>query len=298
MSDSPLARGAAAAALGVSTQAFDLLRDLIGRELGLDFDGARASLLEDKLADVATRHGVRSHLDFYYMLRYDQEREALWAEVADVLAVPETFFWRQPEQILALVRGVVPALLARDPGPVRIWSAACCSGEEPLSIAIALHAEGLALDRFQIRGSDASPRLLDRARRGIYGERSLRRLPEPLRARYFAPVEGGWRIDPAVHRAVEWRRANLVDPAEAAPLARADVVFCRNVFIYFSDEAVRRVVETLETQMPEDATLFLGAAESLARIPTRFQLQEIEGAFVYRKGAEAAAPAAPHRVAG
>ena len=70
------------------------------------------------------------------------------------------------------------------------------------------------------------------------------------------------------------------------------------MFIYFSDEAVRRVVETLETQMPEDATLFLGAAESLARIPTRFQLQEIEGAFVYRKGAEAAAPAAPHRVAG
>ena len=284
-------RSSTAAALGISTKAFELVRSLVEARTGLAFPVERAALLADKLTDIVARRGLQSYLDLYYLLRYDEDQEALWKEMADHLAVPETFFWRQPEQLLAL-REILPPILRQLNGrPARIWSAACCSGEEPLSIAMALDAIGIPADRVEIVASDASPRLLDRARAGIYSDRSLSRLPENLRVRYFTREGSGWRVDPELHRRVDLRLANLVDSAQTAPLAHADVIYCRNVFIYFSDDTVREVVDSFERAMPEHGTLFLGAAESLVRITGRLRLEEVAGAFLYRKAAaEASRP--------
>jgi chemotaxis protein methyltransferase CheR len=224
-------------------------------------------------------------LDYYYLLKYDPDAERHWADLADRLAVPETYFWRQPEQFTALADVVVPRLAAERPGePLRIWSAACCSGEEPISIAIAL-AEAGWLERIPVRvvGSDASGRLLERARRGVYGERSFRSLPPTLRQKYFTFQQGGWRIDPSLHERIEWVQANLMDPAQVGPLAAADVIYCRNVFIYFSDDAVKSVARVFAQHMPRHGTLFLGAAESLVRLGTDFNLVEIGGAYAYQR---------------
>jgi len=279
--------------LGLSADAFLLLRDLVLERTGLYFDDARRDLFADKLAELVVERGLGSFLDYYYLLRYDADAERHWLELRDRLAVPETYFWRQPEQIDALVRHVVPAHFAgRNAAPLRIWSAACCTGEEPLSIALALAEEGwLARAPIEIVASDGSPGLVERARRGVFRERAFRALPEPLRRRWFEPCDGGWRIDPELLGRVQWRTANLVDEAEVAPLANSPVIFCRNVFIYFSDDAVRRVTGLFYERMPAPGHLFLGASESLARLGTPFELREVGSAFTYVKDAPAPTPA-------
>jgi chemotaxis protein methyltransferase CheR len=279
--------GSSADVLGFSESAFVLLRDLIAQRTGVYFSSDKRDLLADKLADLLAARGMTSYLDFYYLLRYDADATRHWRELVDRLAVPETYFWRQPDQVLAVARVLAPHHFARRPTvPFRIWSAACCTGEEPLSIVIALAEAGL-LERypFEILGSDASAAMLERARSGLYGERSFRALPPELRMRYFRPEPGGWRIDPALHGRVQWTIANIVDRDDVAPLAAVDVVFCRNVLIYFSDETVAQVARTLADAMPDDAHLCLGASESLTRTSTAFELVEVGGAFMYTKGA-------------
>lgn len=279
--------GYTAGVLGLSADAFALLRDLVLERTGLYFDDGKRDMFADKLAELVVERGLGSFLDYYYLLRYDAEAERHWLELRDRLAVPETYFWRQAEQLDALVRHVVPAhFAARGAAPLRIWSAACCTGEEPLSIALALAEAGWhGRVPIQIVGSDASPALVERARRGVFRERSFRALPEALRRRWFEPVEGGWRIDPALLDRVEWQTANLVEASDVAPLASSPVIFCRNVFIYFSDDAVRRVAGLFWDHMPAPGHLFLGASESLTRLRTRFELREVGDAFAYVKDA-------------
>ena len=277
--------GYSADILGFTESAFTLLRDTISQRTGVHFADDKRDLLADKLADLVAAHGMTSFLDYYYLLRYDADADRHWAELVDRLSVPETYFWRQHEQLLALANEVAPRHFARRPGaPLRIWSAACCTGEEPLSIAIALAEAGLLEGRpVEIVGTDASQAMVDRARRGVYGERSFRSLPAHLRERWFEKVEGGWRVDPYLHSRVRWSVANLVDPSAVRSLATADVIYCRNVFLYFSDETIARVARVLAERMPDEGVLFLGASESLTRLATDFELTEIGGAFAYVK---------------
>jgi chemotaxis protein methyltransferase CheR len=174
---------------------------------------------------------------------------------------------------------------------LRIWSAACCTGEEPVSILIALAEAGI-LDRYPVEvvGSDASRAMVERARDGRYGERSFRQLSPELKAKYFEPESSGrWRPLESLTRRIEWHVANLVDPAQVAPYATADVIFCRNVFIYFSDTIIRQVAIGFADRMPDDGYLFLGASESLTRLGVNFELAEMGGGFVYVKPGRRAA---------
>jgi chemotaxis protein methyltransferase CheR len=137
--------------------------------------------------------------------------------------------------------------------------------------------------------------MVERARRGLYGERSFRSLPAHLRERWFRREGDSWRVDPGLHGRVRWGVVNLVDAATVRSWAAADVVYCRNVFIYFSDETIGRVARALADGMPDEGVLFLGASESLTRLPTDFALTEVGGAFAYVKGR---APAATHGAGG
>lgn len=279
------ARGYGTEVLGISDSAFVLLRNLIAERTGVFYDDSKRDLLADKLSAIVVARGLTSFLDYYYRLRYDADAATDWAELLDHLSVPETFFWRQPEQILALANIIAPCHFACRPGiPLRIWSAACCSGEEPLSIVIALTEAGiLPRHPVDVVGSDGSAAMVERARRGVYGERSFRNLPVALRDRYFRPDTGGWRIDPAIHARVRWTTVNLMDAEAVRPLAAVDVIFCRNVFIYFSDDAITQVAGSFARGLPGEGHLFLGASESLTRLVTPFELTEIGGAFVYVK---------------
>jgi chemotaxis protein methyltransferase CheR len=272
--------------LGLSDSAFTLLRDLIQERTGLFYDNGKSDLLIDKLAPLVIERGFSSFLDYYYLLKYDAEANEEWKRVADALSVQETFFWREVDQVRAVVEHLVPEYFsAAHPSPLRIWSAACATGEEPLSIAMAL-AEAGWFERapIEIYATDASRAAIARARRGVYRERSFRSLPPQLRARYFRAEPDGWRIAPELHAKIKWGTANLRAEAEVGLMASARIIFCRNVFIYFSEAAIRQTVRWFAERMPTPGYLFVGASESLLRLTTDFQFQEIGGAFVYVKG--------------
>ncbi len=271
--------------LGLSDTAFNLLCDLIHQRTGLFYENNKQEILADKLSARVVECGFHSFLDYYYFLKYDPAAAAEWPRIMDALSVQETYFWREMDQVRALVDVLVPQYFAagrRD--PLRIWSAACATGEEPLSIAMALHEAGwLARVPIEIYGSDASPVAIQKAQRGLYRERSFRALPAELRARYFTAEEEGWRIAPHLHSRIRWAVVNLLAEDEIAPFASSPVIFCRNVFIYFSPEATCRVARAFYERMPSPGYLFIAAAESLLRLNTGFELQQVGGAFVYVK---------------
>lgn len=271
--------------LGISDVAFALLRDLVHERMGLFFDNGKCDLLADKLSPLVIERGLGTFLDYYYYLKYDPNAPSEWQRVMNALSVQETFFWREVDQITALVQTVVPRHFQEQPGkPLRIWSAACASGEEPLTIAMAL-AEAGWLDRapIEIVASDASTSAIERATRGLYRERSFRNLPSPLRAKYFEKEGDCWRVSSSLQAHIHYEVANLIEHDAVAPLAESNVIFCRNVFIYFSEQAIFKTAQLFYRHMRTPGYLFIGASESLLRLGTMFELGEVGGAFVYIK---------------
>jgi chemotaxis protein methyltransferase CheR len=269
--------------LGLPDRAFALLRDLIHERTGLFYENGKCDLLTDKLSPLVVERGFNSFLDYYYLLKYDAGAEAEWGRVMDALSVQETYFGREADQVRALVDVLVPQYFsAPRVAPLRIWSAACATGEEPLSLAMALNESGW-FDRapIEIFASDASAAAIAKARRGVYGGRSFRSLAPQLRAKYFTEEPSGWRVSPALQARVNWAVANLMVESDVARLATASVIFCRNVFIYFSQDSIRKAVGLFSRLMPRPGYLFIGASESLLRLTTDFDFQEIGGAFVY-----------------
>jgi chemotaxis protein methyltransferase CheR len=270
--------------LGLPDNAFFLLRDLIHERTGLYYDDGKREMLADKLSPLVVERGFNSFVDYYYLLKYDAAAGNEWHELFEALSVQETYFWREVDQIKALADVLVPQIFAPEGKTLRIWSAACATGEEPLSIAIALN-EGGWFERLPIEiiATDASRSAIEKARRGLYRERSFRALPAFLRARYFTKEGSGYRVAPHIHERISWAQANVMDEADSAVYARAPVIFCRNLFIYFSRESVGRTISRFYRHMPTPAYLFVGVSESLVRLTNEFRLEEIGGSFVYVK---------------
>ncbi len=260
-----------------------LLRDLVHDTTGQFFDDTRLAHLMDKLRPLVLARGFRSALDYYYLLRYDADAAVEWGHVLDALAVPETYFWREIDQIKALVDVVVPRQAKALAGqPLRIWSVPCATGEEPLTLAMALDEAGwFARAPIEIHGSDASGAGIAKARRGLYRARAFRNLPPDLKERYFTPRGEEWEVAPELRQRVTWSTVNVMDREAAAARARVPIVLCRNLFIYFSEKSVTHTVELLAQNMVAPGHLCVGASESLLRIPSRFDLEEIGGAFMY-----------------
>ncbi len=262
-----------------------LIQSLIHERTGMQFDNGKSDILMDKLSPLVIERGFGSYLDYYYLLKYDPSARVEWQNVINALSVPETYFWRELDQVRALVQTLVPQWHARNAGSkLRIWSAACATGEEPLTIAIALNEAGwFERASIEIVASDASTKAIDRAVRGVYRERAFRNLPPALRDRYFEREGSDWRVRTDIHSRVNWGLANLMEEDQISHLADADFIFCRNVFIYFSESAIGRVVRSFSRHIRPPGYLFVGAAESLIRLTTDFTLTEIDDAFVYLK---------------
>jgi chemotaxis protein methyltransferase CheR len=256
-----------------------LLRDLIHERTGLFFENNRMGQLMEKLEPLARNRGCNSFLEYYYLLKDNQEGE--WERAWETFTVPETYFWREMSQIHALTNAIVPAWFRQNSRPFRIWSAACSTGEEPFTLAMALNEAGFGSHPVEIIGSDANPAALEKAKAALYRENSFRTLPEELRRKYFQRQGDRWRLEPDIVNRVTLKRINLIEPAEVASVARAQAIFCRNVFIYFSPHAIRQTVAIMASKMAPGAFLFVGAAESLLRMTTDFDLREIADALAY-----------------
>ncbi len=262
-----------------------LIRNLINERTGMFFDNGKSDLLIDKLSPLVIDRGFNSYLDYYYLLKYDASAPVEWQNVVNALSVQETYFWREIDQVRVLVEKLVPQWFAPNAGStLRIWSAACATGEEPLTIAMALNEAGwFERAQIEILASDASSKAIDRAMQGVYKERAFRNLPPHLRDRYFQQEGAVWRVSSDLHSRIKWELANLMDESQIAPMASSDFIFCRNVFIYFSENAISRAVRSFAKFIRHPGYLFVGAAESLIRMTTDFTLIELDDAFVYVK---------------
>jgi chemotaxis protein methyltransferase CheR len=269
-----------------SNGALQMLADLIHERTGLQYDANRMDLLVDRLAVLMAESGYTSIMDYYYYLRYDAASTEEWQRLQSALAVNETYFWREFDQIQAAAEIIVPSLQRERPGrPVRIWHAACASGEEPYSMAMALDQTGAyRRGEIEITATDFNLVALADARKAVYRPRSFRSLPETIRSTYFSPdSQERFMLNHAIKARVQFRYLNLMDEGDMAGMRDYDIIFCRNAFIYFSEPAIRQVVSWFYRSLTTMGTLFVAAAESLLRLTSQFDLVEIGNAFAYSK---------------
>jgi chemotaxis protein methyltransferase CheR len=265
---------------------FKLLIDLIHKQTGLDFRNGRQELAVDKLLPLIADRGLNSFLDYYYLLKYGEDAQGEWRRVESALAVNETYFWREYDQIDAAVKLLIPQIMEMHPNrPVRIWHAACATGEEPYTMAISLlENQPLIKGKVEIVATDSNSEAIALARAGAFGERSFRKIPNYILANYFKVQDSArYRISDEVRGMVQFFHLNLMNQAGMEEMKDFDLIFCRNVFIYFSRLAVGQVVQNFYNSLRDPGYLFVAAAESLLRITTSFDLQEVGKAFVYKK---------------
>lgn len=275
----------------LSPQLFAIFSALVEERIGMHYGAEDLELFSDKVMTRAREAGFESALDYYYFLRYDAAAAAEVDALADALVVGETYFFRELDALRAGVTHALLPAVART-GRARVWSAACATGEEAVSLTLLLDEAGIR-DRTEIVATDVSARAIAKAREGNYGNRSLRALPpnptpagfSDLLARLSsaAIVREGQRaqVVRSVIASIDYRQLNLLDDAAAANLGTFDLVLCRNVLIYFADPTVKRVVGTLARSLRDGGRLVIGASESLMRFGTILRCEERGGAFLY-----------------
>ena len=208
-------------------------------------------------------------------------------QLINIFTVNETYFYREENQFRCLGRSLLPEIVKkRGPGDlVRIWSVPCSTGEEPYSLAIWLLENWPLVDAYNIEivGSDIDTRVLIEAANGLYGERALSRLPAELVKRYFEPVGERQQIITDLRESVKFTQVNIMDAATTARQGMFDVIFCRNVLIYFDDAARLAASHNLFSALNRGGFICLGHSESMARISDRFDVRRFEDAIVYQR---------------
>ncbi len=265
---------------------FRLLRDAIYKRTGMWFADNSKYLLQKRLSPRARELNFDSFQKYFYFLQYDPRSDTEFDQIYDLVTTNETYFFREPAQLTAFIEEIVPDILTRKPvKKIRIWSAGCSSGEEPYSIAMLLQEAGwYGKAAFEIFASDINQAVLAKARRGQYRENAFRTTEVSLRERYFTrEADNSWRISDDVRNRVSFGRLNLYDEPRVSLLGHLDVVFCRNVIIYFDDASKKVVVNNFYHRLVEGGYLLLGHSESLISLSTQFKLRHLKNDMVYQK---------------
>jgi chemotaxis protein methyltransferase CheR len=279
----------------MTEEEFRLIRDLIHGHCGLFFDGESKYLLEKRLARRVTLLQLGGFKEYYHFLKYGRGREQELSDIMDVLTTNETYFFREEFQLRAFSEEILPEIKSEKEKKgdltLRIWSAGCSTGEEPYTIAM-LIIESLIFRgwKIEIIGTDISHRVLHHARKGVYGRSSFRTTGEARIMRFFREEEGLFRINNEVREMVTISQLNLLDENRMILLGKMDLIFCRNVIIYFDHVAKKRVVDSFCRSLRDGGFLLLGHAESLLNTTTDFALRHFKNDMVYQKPVVAVPP--------
>ena len=252
---------------------FDLLSNLVRDRSGLVLTKDKLYLVESRLLPLARKRGMAGLDDLVKALRTRRE-EPLMAAVTEAMTTNESSFFRDLKPFDFLRKMVLPKLVESRAAKrsIRIWSAAASTGQEPYSIAICLREEAskLAGWRTEIVGTDLSNEVLEKAKAGLYSQFEVQRgLPIQMLMKHFKQVNETWQIDPALRAMVKFRVQNLL--TDLSRLGAFDVVFCRNVLIYFDQPTKKKVLSRIARLMPADGFLFLGGAETVLGITDAFK---------------------------
>ena len=270
----------------LDSEEFQRFRDWIHNQSGIYLEDNASDSLRISLAARATRLGFLEYDEYFNVLSRNEEE---FKELMNLVTINETSFFRFPGQFDALRDRVIPEILENKPRTsrsFRVWSAGCSTGEEPYSIAMTLLDSALKNrdTRTEIIGTDVSTAALDRAKAAVYPAKALASLPQNIVQRWFEPVAGGHRPNPQVRDAVMFSYCNLIEePYPPVFSANWDIIFCRNVTIYFRPESTRRVIDNFCNSLNPGGYLFVGHSETLTSISDRFESVEVGGVFLYRK---------------
>ncbi len=270
----------------LETDVFRLLRDLIRDYCGIYFDDDSKYLLEKRLSRRVKNHHFNNFRDYYRFLLYDKDRDNELNSIIDILTVNETYFFREENQLKTFSEEILPELreLKRNIKRLRIWSAGCSTGEEPYTIAMLIIEKGFFLGwDIEIFGSDINHRVLQIARSGVYKKNSFRNTDTFYIKKYFKQENEFFRISDNVKQFVNFSHLNLLDPFKTKIVGNMDVIFCRNVLIYFDKQSRKKVIDMFYERLFEGGYLLLGHAESLINLSTAFTLKHFKYDMVYQK---------------
>jgi chemotaxis protein methyltransferase CheR len=273
----------------VTEEEFRRLAEFLYRRTGMVFSESKRYFVERRISDrmAATSHTRFS--DYFAHLRSEAQGEV--EHLINAFTINETYFYREDHQLECMSKDLLRERTLVKPigDTIRIWSAPCATGEEPYSIAIWLLENWPQADTYNIEivGSDIDTRVLKAAAEGIFGKRALMRLSPELITRYFHPLdEERWQILDDLRVSVRFSRVNLIETKETRLEGKFDVIFCRNVLIYFDDESRRVAAENLYDSLLPGGYICLGHTESMSRISPLFEICRFSNAIVYRRPRE------------
>ncbi len=264
-----------------------LLGDLIQERFGLTFDGVRQEILASRIQPRMRELRLESPRAYYEYLRFHPQRDAEFDRLPALVTNNETYFFRETRQFEILIDHVFPERRAVAPSrPLRLLSAGCSSGEEPYSLAIALHNAGLPLagKSWEIDACDLNPERIARARQAVYDETSLRACDPETRRRYFTAEDRRFRLKDRYRAGLRFFQSNLLAPGFTLDRPY-DVILCRNLLIYFCDSAFEGLIGLFARSLVPGGYLFLGHSESLFDRGTEFEPLVVGGSVIYRKPA-------------
>lgn len=271
----------------ISDEVFKQLRDFIYEKTGIYVPDNKKYFLENRLSRILKEKNFRSFEDYLYFLKYSANKHDI-VRLFDAVTTNETFFFREPQQFEVFSQNLIPQIVKENSQmgrkDIKIWSAACSTGEEPYTIAmILLEKPELISFKKEIYASDISESVLMSAKRGIYGAYSIRNVPPMYLAKYFKDSGGMYILSDVVKSMVKFMNINLIDEKEVKQLKGMDVVFCRNVLIYFDDKAKKKAVSLIYDVLRPKGYLFVGTSESLHNITKAFRPMVINKVVVYQK---------------
>lgn len=273
--------------LEISLEEFQKFREFFYRKTGIQFDDNKRYFVDKRLIERIEATQSDSFRNYFTTLRFQTSGEEL-QQLTNSMTVNETYFFREDYQFKCLVDSMLPAVCAtKKPGSrLRIWSIPSSSGEEPYSIAIYLieHWPQIADWEVELISSDIDTDILQKARQGIYSPRSVQHVSPLLLDRYFKKQKSGdFQICNDLRDSVEFTRVNLSEVADTRPYRNFDVIFCRNLLIYFDDLSRRKAAEVFYDALNPGGFVCLGHSESMSRITSLFNVKKFPEAIVYQK---------------
>ncbi len=276
--------------LPLSSDEFGLFQKLLSETSGLRFDEGRSQSLHQALWERLQHRGYDSYREYYNLLKFHPEGRLEIRELFDLVTIGETYFFRNRAQFDVLMRFVLPEIIQRklDSGDkcIRAWSAGCSRGDEAYSIAMAIMEAFPSFGEWKISvlGTDINRKSLTCSKEAVYVEKDIGHLPKEYLEKYFTTHGSTYHLRDDVKELLEFEYHNLArDPCVHEKMQNVDVIFCRNVIIYFDPETTLRVIENFYNCLAQDGYLFLGHTETLWQITNRFERVEFPQTFIYKK---------------
>ncbi|NBB75375.1 MAG: methyltransferase [Bacteroidetes bacterium] len=276
----------AAEASGLSQQAFNELRALIYDHTGIYFRDNKQYLLESQVGRRLKALNLTSYESYIELLQNGRRHSELPALV-NAITINETFFFRHPKQYEAIVNDVLPALITKhNRSRVRIWSAACSTGDEPYTLALLINEmkrRRFSKVQFDIVGTDINTAVLDKARKGTYGSYAVRNTPDRFLNKYFRAEGNRYTLRRDVTDRVRFKHLNLTDPSAVRGLRAFDLILCANVLIYFDRDTKQAVISNLYERLRPGGYLFVGTSETLHGVTRALQPVRFNNTIAYQK---------------